>query len=221
MTSGPFVSTGPEARTYKRDKDGKFASGTPQQLLDDDSAIRDTFEFHDAKTGLSSKVTDIIHDRVSTEAQIAIFDRDGNQVGRAIRTIKSADRAEVHHDVLELDRGIQGQGFATRFNAHAEESYRGYGIRRITLRANQDVGGYAWARSGYDFADMNGRANVVNRARDRASHDVASRATIETVIARNDFLPIDLAMIGHTPGATTWPGKEIMLGSTWEAVKEL
>ena len=33
--------------------------------------------------------------------------------------------------------------------------------------------------------------------------------------------PLDLAMVGHTPGAKTWPGKEIMLESDWQGVKML
>ncbi len=33
--------------------------------------------------------------------------------------------------------------------------------------------------------------------------------------------PLDVAMVGHTPGATTWPGKEIMLDSDWQGVKML
>ncbi len=44
---------------------------------------------------------------------------------------------------IVLETGQRGQGFATRFNAHAEETYRANGIKMITLHANIDVGGYA------------------------------------------------------------------------------
>ncbi len=199
---------------------GRRGGGTPDDLAGDDEAIRATWNFEDPKTGMRATVGDIVHDRFSTEAHITVTDRAGNVVGKAIRTVKPG-QSTVHHDSLELQPGVQGQGFATRFNAAAEESYRAHGIEKITLKAGQNVGGYAWARAGYDFADMNARANVVNRARDRAAYDPSSRDQIDAVISRGDFLPIEVAMIGHTAGAEMWLGKEIMMGTNWNAVKEL
>jgi hypothetical protein len=92
---------------------------------------------------------------------------------------------------------MQGQGFATRFNAHAEEAYRAYGIERITTNANIDVGGYSHARAGYDFADDNARAAaVVHMATQAHRYPKAIREQVNAAIRNHNVTPIELAMIG-------------------------
>ena len=139
-----------------------------------------------------------------------------------VRTIRPAGQATVRHDGMALQPGFQGQGFATRFNAHAEESYRAHGIERVTTNANIDVGGYSHARAGYDFADGNARASaIVHMVQTSGKYSPDVRAEVNAAIGNHNVTPIELAMIGHTPGATTWPGKEMLLGSMWEGVKTL
>lgn len=159
-----------------------------------------------------------------TMVTLKIRDRDGNEVGQACRTIHPPSQARVNHNYLVLNPGQQGQGFASRFNAHAEDTYRGNGIKQVTLHADIDVGGYAWARSGYDFR------NNTTRSSTTAAAFVASVRRGDPPAVTNKFkdlhnsgkaTPLDLAMVGHTPGASTWPGKEIMLGSDWQGVKTL
>ena len=79
---------------------------------------------------------------------------DGRRVGMFARSYSyDADELLVaHHDLLDLDGDVQGQGFAEAFNSHLEAWYRASGVDRIELTANIDVGGYAWARAGYDYA---------------------------------------------------------------------
>lgn len=204
-------------------KHDQSTHGRGSSRMHNDGTIRATFGYHDEATGLRSEVTEIDHaPDGKVYVRIGITDRDGERVGRATVTINPASQRTVRHDDIVLRRGIQGQGFAIRFNAQVEESYRAHGIEQITTLANVDVGGYAHARAGYGFADANARAGVISymssrqRAYPRAVQDALSRA------ARNPSVtPIELAMIGHTPGATMWPGKEMMLGSRWEAVKGL
>lgn len=220
MTSGPFVSTGPSAREYKRDKDGKFAT-TDSSDLSDEATIHATFNFTDDATGLSAEVTSIRTGTGATYVDIAIKDRSGKVVGQAVRSIRD-DQRTVRHDGMALSPGMQGQGFATRFNAHAEESYRAHGIERITTNANIDVGGYSHARAGYDFANATARADaLVHMAVQADKYPQAIRDEVNAAIRNHDVTPIELAMIGHTPGAKTWPGKEMLLGSMWEGVKTL
>jgi GNAT superfamily N-acetyltransferase len=201
-----------------------------------DKQVKAAYEFKDAKSGLTAKVTEIDHaggfsgmaGRI--EVEIKIYDRTGAEVGQASRTIVRPNGDEpgyVIHQDLELQPGVQGTGFGSRFNAHAEEVYREQGMDRIELGANVDVGGYAWARAGYDFQPVgedgiDTRSFVAQRAREKAGgYDDATGQEIERVASKPDAAPIEFAMIGHTPGATTWPGKEIMLGSSWSGVKKL
>jgi hypothetical protein len=69
------------------------------------------------------------------------------------------------HAYLSLENGYQGRGFAAAFNANLERWYREQGVERIDLHANIDVGGYAWARAGYDFLDDESASDVLDRLR--------------------------------------------------------
>lgn len=55
----------------------------------------------------------------------------------------------VWHTSLHLPSWVQGQGLAKRFLADSMDLYQDLGVKEITLIANSDVGGYAWAKYGF------------------------------------------------------------------------
>jgi hypothetical protein len=59
----------------------------------------------------------------------------------------------ARHDYLSIDPNVRGSGFAEQFNRNLIDWYKRSGVDRVELSANIDVGGYAWARAGYEFAD--------------------------------------------------------------------
>ncbi|WP_309501086.1 hypothetical protein [Saccharopolyspora gloriosae] len=82
-----------------------------------------------------------------------IFDSSGSQVGNFTRDLhRTADGLMANHRMLRLDEGVRAGGFARTFNESMEGWYRSSGVSAIKLHANIDVGSYAWARQGYDFA---------------------------------------------------------------------
>lgn len=93
------------------------------------------------------EVTGKIHHHTDTGDRYAVgdFDREIHVHGDDTR-----DRS-AKHDMLHLDKAHQGHGFAEGFNAQAERHYADWNIHHINLHANLTVGGYAWARAGYDF----------------------------------------------------------------------
>ncbi|WP_326828686.1 hypothetical protein OIE13_22360 [Streptosporangium sp. NBC_01810] len=93
----------------------------------------------------------------------AVHGPDGTEVGEFLRVFhRDYDGAIfVEHAKLELDSSVQGQGFAREFNAAMESWYVESGVERIELHANIDVGGYAWSRSGYDFADADSAEAII------------------------------------------------------------
>lgn len=216
-------------------KDGKFSSGsgggTPEDMHSR-AALDATYGYHDHATGLTASVTSVSGGDPgrSTYVTISVKDRKGNEVGQGTRTIQAASRKTVAHSGFTLAEGMQGQGFMTRYNQHVEGSYRAHGIERIEIHASgglaggrQVVGSYAWARAGYNFSGPMARESV---ARAALAHKGASphvRAEIERVAANPHSTPAEFAMIGHTPGAKMWPGKEILLGHGpgWDGVKTL
>jgi len=83
-----------------------------------------------------------------------ILNAKGQSVGSFERVFKINYQGVfmVDHTGLYMDRDVQGQGFAKAFNKNAFKNYKKMGIERVQLQADIDVGGYAWAREGYDWA---------------------------------------------------------------------
>ncbi len=163
---------------------------------------------------------------------VVIRDADGNQVGHAERAIyRDADGTlAAYHMDLELDPDVQGRGFASAFNRHLEDWYRAEGVNRIELNANIDVGGYAWASHGYDFADENSAEQIFQRLSERlGAADPASRTQARELLRRADLpfgsdgypTAFEISQIGRTPGAASWLGRDAMLESAWEGVRWL
>lgn len=100
-----------------------------------------------------------------------IVDRDGKPIGSITRQwYRSRHGLEVHHDwmafndyALMSNRAYEspysGTGFATDVNARLYEWYRDSGVDAVTVHAALTVGGYTWARQGFDFD----RTNSANR----------------------------------------------------------
>lgn len=186
--------------------------------------IRKTYEMTDEQTGYSTRVDAIstnVHGR--TLVDISIRNRHGDDVGWAGFEI-SPDGKSVEHSGMELTENFQGQGFATRQMVHVVDSYKRSGVKEMTLTANSDVGGYAWARAGFQFRDSAARDTVAAHAHAMArarNYDPDIRAQIGRVANNPNSSPADYAMIGHVGGAKMWPGKEIMLDSTWDGILSL
>lgn len=212
---------------------GHGGGGGPAQMHDE-ATIEKTYNYHDQSTGLTAEVTSIRGGDTgrSTYVDITVTDRDGNVVGQGTRTIHRAESESVAHSGFMLQSGQQGQGFMARYNQQVEESYRDHGIKRIEIHASggsgptgQMVGGYAWARAGYDFAPGSRETTAIivsarfTGAGSPYSPDVQGQ--IARVAGNPRSSPADFAMIGWSPGASTWPGKEIMLDTSWDGVKTL
>ena len=60
--------------------------------------------------------------------------------------------SSVYHSSFFLGPRYQNQGIGTDILQNSEHAYKILGIPSISLLANDDVGGYAWALQGFDFA---------------------------------------------------------------------
>lgn len=216
---------------------GALTAGiTNNQRADVENYLRRETRFT-STSGLTTDVTGTqvvrgLRGNAHIEATYEIRDANGKVVGKAVRELHppgaDGSPARADHISLTLDRSRQGNGFAREWNAHMEDVYRANGIREIRLTANEDVGGYAWAKHGYTWADEHQAAGLADRLdaaiRKGGSHWVALRALAERM--RSDDpnevpTPLEIAMAGWTPGAKTWPGKEFMLANQWEGRKVL
>jgi hypothetical protein len=194
---------------------------------------------------LSAEVMSVETSQGNVKVSGVITDYNGNPVGNFERRFFKDDdgRLMVEHELLELDDSVQGAGFATEFNANAEDYYVSHGIEAIRVHAGLDQGGYTWASAGFDFDPRpwslkQSKANITGRIDDYLSDTSPDRAPLtpaqrERLTSLRDRLeskdhtdpdfptPFEIASFGRTSGAETWPGSEIMTGSNWYGEKPL
>ncbi|MDQ0377947.1 phage minor capsid protein [Amycolatopsis thermophila] len=112
-------------------------------------------------------LVDINEVRFSTNKLIIggnIHHTDGMQAGYVVRGFYREDDGTlwVDHNYLELEPEYQGQGFATAFNGFLYDWYRESGVEYVEVHADIDVGGYTWARQGFDFADAEAAETIID-----------------------------------------------------------
>lgn len=164
-----------------------------------------------------------------------IYDADGNWAGEFQRKFfrdESGDMV-VEHALLRIEDDYQGTGFSKVFNRTAENYYISHGIDKVNVHAALDVGGYAWAKQGFDWAPRGGATSSVKGQFDdvlsdpslpgsvrRSGMDLRARLDLPTY--EPDYpTPREVASWGYVQGASTWPGKQALLGSDWYGQKSL
>jgi hypothetical protein len=186
--------------------------------------------------------------RLSWEDKIVfsgtLHNADGEQVGSITRSIfrNNDGQLEAHHDLLVIESEYQGQGFADAYYKHLYDGYERNGVDVVTIQANIDVGGYAWAQRGFDWdpdtddrqggntVRRNAEANLTEALRrtDLTAEQKARITAFRDFIAENDYekyTPKQIANAlrdiewtettsrGHV--VKMWPGKKALLGSNW------
>lgn len=206
-------------------------------------ALQDVFSFADGN--LSTAVTDVhgVPELGATIVKGEIYDADGKKVGKFGRSIRlnAAGDPIVEHNSLVLDSNLQGQGFAQAFNNHLFDWYRDSGVKEVSLHANHDVGGYAWARAGYDWQEKDDVKDVRTRLRANANRgdkripaerreeqmrlakDLLDRLQAKNWGSDNYPTPYEISQLGRWPGAGKddwWIGKAVLVGSSWYGVTQ-
>lgn len=179
----------------------------------------------------------------------AIIDLSGplvgpkGNVGSLTRRI-SLNFDQIQHTGLYVDADCQSQGFGRKFEEHCAAVYPQYGFTNVTVLA-EDVGAYAWHDLGYELAgpiakqrkdsysiwDKSGRQELQN-AISKHPKNAASFDSLETMFQNvkgggNPIQPTEIAHLFETDtwkdptGQTMWPGKLILVGSTWNGIKRI
>jgi GNAT superfamily N-acetyltransferase len=171
-------------------------------------------------SGLRSTIA-MIQTSLTGESSITIWGiivtKTGERVGDFSRTLKYGD---AHHSFFVMDKSWQGQGFGSKFYRASENVYRRIGVGEVHLSANADVGGYAWARLGFDFVDGAGSREarlITEEAQVIWNREERNRSTYTPFPLINHAW--ELAALTTTSGRRV--GKEVMLGSQWRGYKRL
>ena len=178
------------------------------------------YDFDDPESGLHSEVMDIeIYGYDSIFVKGSIYNLRGENVGDFTRIIRSD--GEIHNDYFRVSEPYQKSGFGSRLYRNAEKVAAYNGIEKITLNANLSVGGYAWARMGFDFINDSYSEGVAHRIKGKW-WEVYGTHKGEPSVRHGSGRPWhswELAAVTGPDGRRI--GKEAMLGSSWDAVKYL
>jgi len=158
-----------------------------------------------------------------------ILDDSGKTVGQMKREFRRGLYGSLHveHSYFWLNPKARNQGFAAEINEHVEAEYEKLGVSDITLEANEDIGGYAWARQGYDFtsfAQPDIRTKFQKFVTAMNSNGKISDEELESFMKDIDSFEHSWDYANWNP--TNKPhgkhlGKSIMLGLHWDAKKTL
>ncbi len=122
------------------------------------------------------------------------------------------DGIEVHHDLFKLPESAQGKGTSKRVLAMFYEQYRRMGVTEISVDANINIGGYTWARYGFQATD---KYELLREVQD-CSEAVDFINDYYTKNGLSDDSPFPTYLLTEQP----W-GKKALLGTYWSGVLNL
>lgn len=172
----------------------------------------------------------------------------GDTVGRWRRTIvrNITGAVRVQHTLLQIEPDHQGQGFADAWYDHLIAGYPSIGVGAVAVNANIDVGGYAWAQRGFEWAEdrmpqelaeqvsrglqpppevlramteeqLTRLEDLRSELDDHAAGDIDTELTPKQIAnALSDVRWEGRTMQGRR--IPMWPGKQALLGSEWDGV---
>lgn len=176
--------------------------------------IQATYEYEDIN-GTSSVVTSLkLDDQGRLLLSGKIYNDKGRYDGDFIRSwSKDSSGVHVNHELFGLRDTAQGTGFGKAYYQHVEQQYIKSGVTTVRMTANLDVGGYAWARMGYDFQNNTDRKLINSAIKNRW------RKSWGPYPLPDNASPWQLASL-MTPDGRQF-GKQLMLGTQWEGIKSL
>ena len=144
----------------------------------------------------------VMADHVTVRADIVHPQR--GVVGEIYRAFSRDADGKVYasHGKLRIeDSSLRGHGFARRFNGWLEDWYRDSGVDRIELQA-VEVGGYAWARAGYNWSpeESFGPNAVLARLRVEARQANEDAGALRRWLAGDDSVDTQLILARHNAG---------------------
>ena len=144
----------------------------------------------------------------------------GKTVGRVERNIS---KTSANHVYFQLDKAYTGKGGGKQILAKSVTLYEKIGVKKVHLNANINVGGYAWAKYGFDFASRDvqrarkGLSGRVGRHLKKAGAPAKERLLIVNTLKKNGN-SWDFANLKYKGQPI---GKKALLGSDWDGTLTL
>jgi len=135
----------------------------------------------------------------------------------------SVDGTSVDHSYFQIGDGERRTGAAKTFLSETVEAYRQKGIKKVTVHANIDVGGYAWIRYGFK-PDIDGQAELMQTVTSRLTSFTVRRhlsddetTHVLKLVQAKDFEGIAAISkpLPRLDGTSLPLGRHLFLGSDW------
>lgn len=135
------------------------------------------------------------------------------------RSFIKNDKNDIHvyHDYLEMPEVVQGKGLGKSLLSEFYREYKRIGVKYLSLKANIDVGGYAWARYGFSAQIEDVEQILIKSRSAKTVSKEKALATFRKWRERNpneEYFPMNLI-------AKEKYGKERLLGSRWNGILDL
>lgn len=208
------VKVGQSKKLYKRGKietvkDDSVDFGYAELTKEARQRVDEIYTYNDPTTGLFTKVmsADVNRDgdEVEVAGQIRYIDAEGlERSAGSFNRKMNVETGEIYHSYFALNDGHKGQGFMERWFEQVFDNYKADEFTKVGVHANIDVGGYAWARKGFDWERPNEKTliTLVYLADDDNSDDVPDwlRDQAKDLIEKNktdDLHVWDVASLGR------------------------
>jgi SPP1 gp7 family putative phage head morphogenesis protein len=138
--------------------------------------------------------------------------------GGELKIIRQIGRTNVHNDYFVVPDNLQKGGIAKRMLASQFEMWREMGVKSVDLFANLSVGGYAWAKYGFEPEPRAWTvlADTIRKRVNNPSMEIsaASREIITKALASKN--PRAVWAIADLP-----EGKKLLLGTNWDGIMKM
>lgn len=195
------------------------------------------YNFSDKKTGIKTKIADISWvggsddavDDVGVLIMGDIRNAEGEHIGEFGRIIQedSSLYPRARHAIFFMRDG-EGNGFGARWMEHCDNLYLENGIKSVLILATS-VGGYAWAKMGFDFDKESVDAPDYQKIfLDSLRDNVTQYYDFDNNLMRDALAKVDeMARIGdvHSWDIASFTfrgvphGRNIMMDSEWYGIK--
>jgi len=162
--------------------------------------------------------------RINFTAKIVKREVAGDiSVGEIVRDfIRSGENLIVRHEAFYLQPEFRGKGIAKEIFKKNLRFYDALGVKKIELTAGGDVGIYAWAKYGFDFASYD-REGYIETFRNALARYIKNKTGVENVDLGEFKHSWDFATFDKTINGVRVTGKDFMLQRTvtWEGELDL
>lgn len=170
------------------------------------------------------------------------FDNEGSFNGKEVKMnrrfyLKNGKPFGVYHSLFTVPPGLQGKNFAKELFTTLLEQYKNMGLKEVTVTANINVGGYAWANYGFEAQHEDDVLSIYNTLKEKVA-EAGGKYTFEdnkgnrSVVTTKEVERIQQIITAHYDKSPDklFPmsvlsrrksGKALLLGSYWSGTLDM